>query len=121
MASQSLTVAEFIELPIVKAGLPELVAGEEGIGAEVRWVHPLDVPDVSDLLRGGEMILTTGVSIGEDAASAQEIMDNELVNSTTAAQNGDIYYVDSQAWYLAGVGLESLAQILADVEQAFVE
>ena len=29
----------------------------------MRWVHPLDVPDVSDLLRGGEMILTTGVSI----------------------------------------------------------
>lgn len=60
-------------------------------------------------------------SIGQDAASAQEIMDNELVNSTTAAQNDDIYYVDSQAWYLAGVGLESLAQILADVEQAFAE
>ena len=60
-------------------------------------------------------------SIGEEAPSAQEIMDNELVNSTTAAQNGDIYYVDSAAWYLAGVGLESLAQILADVEQPFTE
>ena len=74
MASQSLTVAEFIELPIVKAGLPELVAGEEGIDAEVRWVHPLDVPDVSDLLRGGEMILTTGVSIGEDAAAQRRFV-----------------------------------------------
>ncbi len=74
MASQSLTVAEFIELPIVKAGLPELVAGSEGLGAEVRWVHPLDVPDVSDLLRGGEMILTTGVSIGEDAAAQRRFV-----------------------------------------------
>lgn len=54
-------------------------------------------------------------------AAAKEIMDNELVNQTTAAQNGDIYYVDSAAWYLAGVGLESLAQVLADVEQAFAE
>lgn len=78
MATQSLTVAQFIELPIVKAGLPELVAGEQGTGAEVRWVHPLDVPDVSDLLRGGEMILTTGVSIGEDA-SAQRRFVRDLV------------------------------------------
>lgn len=66
-------------------------------------------------------VVDRDASIGEDAASAQEIMDNELVNSTTAAQNGDIYYVDSQAWYLAGVGLESLAQILADAEQPFVK
>lgn len=74
MASQSLTVAEFIELPIVKAGLPELVAGAEGVDAEVRWVHPLDVPEVSDLLRGGEMILTTGVSIGADAGAQRRFV-----------------------------------------------
>ena len=71
MASEALTVAEFIELPIIKAGLPELVAGEEGLGAEVRWVHSLDVPDVSDLLRGGEMILTSGVSISSVPAAQQ--------------------------------------------------
>lgn len=74
MASPSLTVADFIELPIVRAGLPELVAGEDGLGAEVRWVHPLDVPDVSDLLRGGEMILTTGVSIGQDPAAQRRFI-----------------------------------------------
>jgi len=73
MAPQ-LTVAEFIELPIVQAGLPELVAGEAGLDAEVRWVHPLDVPDVSDLLRGGEMILTTGVSIGQDPAAQRRFV-----------------------------------------------
>ncbi|MCO5316755.1 MAG: PucR family transcriptional regulator [Solirubrobacterales bacterium] len=74
MASQSLTVAEFIELPIVRAGLPELVAGAAGKEAEVRWVHPLDVPDVSDLLRGGEMILTTGVSIGSSASAQRRFI-----------------------------------------------
>ncbi len=74
VASQSLTVAEFIELPIVRAGLPELVAGAAGTDAEVRWVHPLDVPDVSDLLRGGEMILTTGVSIGANATAQRRFI-----------------------------------------------
>lgn len=74
MATQSLTVAEFIELPIVQAGLPELVAGAEGTEAEVRWVHPLDIPEVSDLLRGGEMILTTGVSIGSDSGAQRRFV-----------------------------------------------
>lgn len=74
MASSSLTVAEFIQLPIVRAGLPELVAGAEGVEAEVRWVHPLDVPDVSDLLRGGEMILTTGVSVGSNAGAQRRFI-----------------------------------------------
>ena len=69
MATPALTVAEFIELPVVKAALPELVAGSQGLEAEVRWVHSLDVPDVANLLRGGEMILTTGVSIGSDAGA----------------------------------------------------
>lgn len=69
MATPALTVAEFIELPVVRAALPELVAGRSGLEAEVRWVHSMDVPDVSNLLRGGEMILTTGVSIDADAAA----------------------------------------------------
>lgn len=64
-------------------------------------------------------VVDRDTAIGQDAASAQEIMDNELVNSTTAAQNGQIYYVNSQVWYLSGSGLESLPVVLADVEQAF--
>jgi purine catabolism regulator len=63
----ALTVAEFIDLPVVRSALPELAAGTAGLEAEVRWVHSMDVPDVSNLLRGGEMILTTGVSIDDDA------------------------------------------------------
>jgi len=78
MSSRALTVSDFIELPVIQAALPELVAGSDGLDAEVRWVHSLDVPDVSNLLRGGEMILTTGVSIGSDA-SAQRRFVRDLV------------------------------------------
>ncbi len=74
MADPALTVAEFIELPVVKAALPELVAGSQGLTAEVRWVHSLDVPDVSNLLRGGEMILTTGVSVGSEATAQRRFV-----------------------------------------------
>ena len=78
MSSRALTVSDFIELPVIQAALPDLVAGSDGLDAEVRWVHSLDVPDVSNLLRGGEMILTTGVSIGADA-SAQRRFVRDLV------------------------------------------
>jgi purine catabolism regulator len=78
MSTRALTVSDFIELPIIQAALPDLVAGSSGLGSEVRWVHSLDVPDVSNLLRGGEMILTTGVSIGSDA-SAQRRFVRDLV------------------------------------------
>ncbi len=78
MSTGALTVSDFIELPIIQAALPDLVAGSAGLGSEVRWVHSLDVPDVSDLLRGGEMILTTGVSIGSDA-TAQRRFVSDLV------------------------------------------
>lgn len=74
MSSRALTVSDFIELPVIQAALPQLVAGEDGLGAEVRWVHSLDVPDVSNLLRGGEMILTTGVSIGSDATAQRRFV-----------------------------------------------
>jgi purine catabolism regulator len=74
MSGPALTVADFVELPEIKAALPEIVAGSEGLGAEVRWVHSLDVPDVSNLLRGGEMILTTGVSVGSDPAAQRRFV-----------------------------------------------
>ncbi len=74
MSSGALTVSDFIDLPIIRAALPDLVAGQAGLEAEVRWVHTLDVPDVSNLLRGGEMILTTGSSIGSDAAAQRRFV-----------------------------------------------
>jgi len=74
MSSRALTVSDFIELPVIQAALPQLVAGGDGLEAEVRWVHSLDVPDVSNLLRGGEMILTTGVSIGSDAKAQRRFV-----------------------------------------------
>jgi PucR family transcriptional regulator, purine catabolism regulatory protein len=85
MPTPALTVAEFIELPVVQAALPELVAGSQGIDAEVRWVHSLDVPDVSNLLRGGEMILTTGVSIGADAAAQRRFVRDLVAEGAVGA------------------------------------
>ena len=99
MADPALTVAEFIELPVVRAALPELVAGSGGLAAEVRWVHSLDVPDVANLLRGGEMILTTGVSVGPDAAAQRRFVRDLVAEGAVgvAVELGFAWHRDAQA------------------------
>ena len=41
----------------------DLVAGREGAGAPIRWVHATELPDPTPWLSGGELILTTGMQL----------------------------------------------------------
>jgi len=52
-----LTVAEALELPILKNA--NVVAGRSGLGQTIGWVHTVGVPDGAQFLNGGELILTT--------------------------------------------------------------
>ncbi len=62
------TVREILALDPIRHGAPRLVAGEAGLDRPVRWVHVAEVPDIASLLRGGELVLTTGIGLpGEDA------------------------------------------------------
>ncbi|MGV9796947.1 PucR family transcriptional regulator [Mycobacterium sp. NPDC003449] len=56
------TVRDVIALPVVQAGLPEVVS-TENLARPVRWVHVSDMPDLSGLLQGGELVLTTGAAL----------------------------------------------------------
>ncbi|MGH7666428.1 MAG: PucR family transcriptional regulator ligand-binding domain-containing protein, partial [Candidatus Dormibacteria bacterium] len=57
------TVAEVLELPEIAAGSPEVIAGQGHLGNEVRWVHVSELTDISRLLSGGELLLTTGIAL----------------------------------------------------------
>jgi purine catabolism regulator len=57
------TVAEVLRLPALAAGRPEVVAGEDHLDNAVRWAHVAEIADISGLLRGDELILTTGVAL----------------------------------------------------------
>jgi purine catabolism regulator len=59
-------VREVLALPAVLAGRPTVVAGEAGLDARVRWTHSAEVADVARLLRGGELLLTTGLLLPPD-------------------------------------------------------
>ena len=45
----------------------EIAAGEAGLDRAVRWVHISELSDPTPWLSGGELLLTTGLAIGDDA------------------------------------------------------
>src|SRR3954454_17835951 len=63
-----LSLADVLELPVVRRALPEIVVGELALEREVRWAHVIEMPNPDDLLKGGELVLTTGLGAGNDPA-----------------------------------------------------
>ncbi|GIF95029.1 CdaR family transcriptional regulator [Catellatospora citrea] len=70
------TVREVIALDSVRIGAPRLVAGETGLDRPVRWVHSAEVPDIATLLRGGELVLTTGIGLPADDAGVRAFVND---------------------------------------------
>jgi PucR family transcriptional regulator, purine catabolism regulatory protein len=62
------TVADLLSLDVIRRGSPQVVAGADGLGARVRWVHVLELADAAHLLQGGELVLTTGVALPAEPA-----------------------------------------------------
>ena len=63
-------------------------------------------------------VMDRDAAIGTDGAKlAQEIMDNELVNKTQAAQEGHVVHLANPAvWYTAEGGITALDRMLSDLE-----
>lgn len=63
-----LTLRQILNLPAVQAGSPELLSGSDSMESTVRWVHVAELTELSGLLGGGELVLTTGLGLGKSAA-----------------------------------------------------
>jgi purine catabolism regulator len=60
------TLADVLELDVLRRGRPEVLAGGHRLGARVRWVHAMELADVARLLHGGELVLSTGIALPDD-------------------------------------------------------
>ncbi|GAA3810384.1 PucR family transcriptional regulator [Sphaerisporangium flaviroseum] len=60
------TLSDVLALDAVRRGSPQVVAGADRLDTRVRWVHVGEVSDIAHLLRGGELILTTGVALPDE-------------------------------------------------------
>jgi purine catabolism regulator len=63
------TVAEVLALDAVRQGNPRVVAGTAGLDRRVRWVHVTELTDVREILRGGELVLSTAIAWPDDRES----------------------------------------------------
>src|SRR5919197_6037631 len=74
IASQP-TVRDVLELPVLRRGLPDVVAGRSGIDRAIRRVHSGEVAHIATLLVGGELLLTTGMGIGQRPRAQQQFVE----------------------------------------------
>jgi PucR family transcriptional regulator, purine catabolism regulatory protein len=58
----SVTVGDVVGLPVIQQGEPEVFSARRW-NEPIRWVHVSDVADLSHLLQGGELVLTTGAAL----------------------------------------------------------
>jgi purine catabolism regulator len=73
-------VHDIVSIP----GMPlKLLAGEEGADRPVRWVHSSELEDPTAWLKGGELILTTGMGVG-DTVAKQRAYIRRLVDAGVA-------------------------------------
>ena len=62
------TVREVLQLAAVQRGQPQVVAASGRLDRPVRWVHAIEFADAARLLRGGELVLTTGIALPDEEA-----------------------------------------------------
>jgi purine catabolism regulator len=82
--TRPLTVADVLALPVLAAGQPQVVTGVPHLDRPVRWVHITELTDPASFLKGGELVLTTGMPLPEDAAGVRRYVD-ELTDIGAAA------------------------------------
>ena len=66
-----LTLREVLDLEVVRRGEPRVMAAADRLDAPVRWVHAIELTDVERLLRGGELVLSTGIALPDSAAGLE--------------------------------------------------
>jgi purine catabolism regulator len=66
------SIREVLRLEEVVTAVPEVLTGEVALDRPVRWVHVSETADVTHLVKGGELILSTGVGWPMDAATQRD-------------------------------------------------
>src|ERR1700761_3917707 len=60
------SLSDVLALDVCRRGQPAVLAGADRLSTPVRWVHAIELTDVARLLRGGELVLSTGIALPDD-------------------------------------------------------
>jgi purine catabolism regulator len=117
------TLAEILELDVVRRGSPRVLAGAGRLGRPVRWVHAIEVPDAARLLHGGELVLTTGIALpAEPSLQARYVAELAAVGASgLAVELGRRYSGSLPAALVSAAAQHDLPLIAFTREILFVE
>ncbi|TCI98746.1 PucR family transcriptional regulator ligand-binding domain-containing protein [Aeromicrobium sp. IC_218] len=58
-----LTLSDVLAMSAVRSADPAVLAAGHLVDRPVRWVHTTELADIAPLLRGGDLVLTTGIAL----------------------------------------------------------
>ncbi|WP_429138444.1 siderophore ABC transporter substrate-binding protein [Bartonella heixiaziensis] len=67
------------------------------------------------------LVIDRDAAIGREGQSAAQLLNNELVQRTTASKQNQIIYLDSWSWYRASGGLTGLNETAKQLNEAFTK
>jgi len=117
------TVSEVLALDPVRSGAPRVLAGADRLDTPVRWVHVIELAQAAHLLRGGELVLSTGIALPHDDAGLQRYV-SELAAvgvSALAVELGSRYARSLPSALVSAAAEHRLPLIVLERETQFIE
>src|SRR5580692_3791034 len=117
------SLGDVLAMEVCRRGRPTVVAGADRLDTPVRWVHAIELTDVARLLRGGELVLSTGIALPDDdrllAAYVTELA--EVGVAGLAVELGRRYAGSLPGALVAAAARTALPLIAFEREVAFIE
>jgi purine catabolism regulator len=117
------TIAEVLALDPVRRGAPRLLAAADLLDRQVRWVHVIELAEAAHLLRGGELVLSTGIALpGDPGGLARYVADLASVGvSALAVELGSRYSRSLPDALVAAAVTHRLPLLVFERETQFIE
>ena len=117
------TVAEVLALDPVRRGAPRVLAATDRLDTPVRWVHVIELAEAAHLLRGGELVLSTGIALpGDPGGLARYVADLASVGvSALAVELGSRYSRHLPDALVAAAVTHRLPLLVFERETQFIE
>jgi purine catabolism regulator len=85
----SITVRELVGIPSLRMSV---LAGEGGLDRALTWAHPCELPDPTEWLNGGELVLSVGMALSEDPPEQVAYIERLHAADAGAVAFGDTAY-----------------------------
>jgi PucR family transcriptional regulator, purine catabolism regulatory protein len=117
------TLAEVLALDSVRRGAPRILAAADRLDTPVRWVHVIELAEAAHLLRGGELVLSTGIALpGDPGGLARYVADLASVGvSALAVELGSRYSRSLPDALVAAAVTHQLPLLVFERETQFIE